>query len=124
MQEKKRVNVRSTESIISLGKSKRLAAMRESVEIGLDKDLSRKRNQPLFSGDKQEKALQQAREAVRQSIAKIKATYRQSMQNRLFALRFGTDEEINQMTLEKLFNILNINEGLTKGIAQKKFYEG
>ncbi len=120
MQEKRRVKSSGTEPIISLGRSKRLARIRKSVEVegSLDKDFPENGG---CTADRGKSELQQAREIIRQSIAKIKAGYRQGMQNRLFALRFGADEEINQMTLEKLFKMLNINQRLARDIAKVRY---
>ncbi len=120
MREKQQqVSVRSTESVISLGKSKRLTAMRKSVENRNDQGILQ--NKSLLNGNKEEMQLQQVRETIRQSIAKIKATYRQGMQNKLFALRYGSDEEINQMTLKRLFALLDINQSLARELAPKKY---
>lgn len=121
MQEKQKASAQNTELRISLGKSKRLAVMRQSVDMRTDKEVSQLTKNP--SGNKKERQRQEAREAIRQSIVKIKATYPQSMQNKLFALRYGSEEKINQMSLKKLFTLLSINQVLTKEIAECKFLE-
>ena len=121
MQEKQRASAQSTEPRISLGKSKRLAAMRQSVEMRIDKGVSQLTKKPC--GNKKERQIQEAREAIRQSIVKIKATYPQSMQNKLFALRYGSEEKINQMSLRKLFTLLSISQELTKEVAECEFLE-
>lgn len=43
------------------------------------------------------------------------------MQNKLFALRYGSEEKIQQMSLQQLFAVLNINQVLAKGVAELKF---
>ena len=121
MQEKQRASAQSTEPRISLGKSKRLAAMRQSVGMRIDKGVSQLTKKP--GGNKKERQIQEAREAIRQSIVKIKATYPQSMQNKLFALRYGSEEKINQMSLRKLFTLLDISQELTKEVAECEFLE-
>lgn len=121
MQEKQRASAQSTEPRISLGKSKRLAAMRQSVSMYTDKEVSQATTKP--SDNKKERQIQEAKAAVRQAIVEIKATYPQRMQNKLFALRYGSEEKINQMSLRKLFALLSINQGLAKEIAELKFQD-
>ncbi|NOR79694.1 MAG: hypothetical protein GQ529_02495, partial [Methyloprofundus sp.] len=100
MQEKQRFRVQSSEPIIGLGKSKRLMAMRESLESSASsKGVSQKK--PITN--KKEREIQQTRAAIRESIIGIKASYPPAMKNKLFALRYGSDAEINQMPLKKLF---------------------
>ena len=119
MQEKQRVSAESTQSIIELGKSKRLAAMRQSVEMCIDKETFQPKLKP--SDNKQERQIQQARVVIAQSIAKIKETFPQGKQNKLFALRYGSEEKINQMTLKKLYKLLNISQLVAKEIAGEKY---
>ena len=119
MQEKQRSRVQSAESIISLGKSKRLMAMRQSVGSGVAREVAQ--DKPITN--KKEREIQQARTAIRQSIATIKASYPQAMKNKLFALRYGSDEKINQMSLQKLFTLLNIKQVLAKEFADLKFQD-
>ena len=103
----------SAGSIIALGSSKRLAAMRKSVEVGVEAQVS----QHKPSANKKDNQVAMARVAIRERIAEIKATYPQGMQNRLFALRYGSDEKINQMSLQKLYILLGIKQRLAKEIA-------
>ena len=119
MQEKPRVSAESTQLRIDLGKSKRLAAMRESVEVRIDKQIFQPKQKP--SGSNKERQIKQAREVIAQSIVTIKATYPQAMQNKLFALRYGSEEKINQMSLKKLFKLLKISQELAKEIAGVKY---
>ena len=118
MQEKPRPRVQSAEAIVSLGTSKRLMAMRQSATSGTNREVSQHK-----IINKKEGEIQQARTAIRQSISTIKASYPQAMKNKLFALRYGSDEEINQMTLKKLFTLLNINQVLAKELAELKFQD-
>ncbi|NYT47668.1 MAG: hypothetical protein H0A75_09105 [Candidatus Methanofishera endochildressiae] len=59
--------------------------------------------------------------AIQKSITEIKATYSQGRQNKLFALRYGSEEKINQMGLQQLFTLLKISRVLAKDIAEIKF---
>ena len=119
MQEKPGLTVQSTEVRMSLGKSKRLAAMRRSVEKRVDEGGSQQRPGTF----KKDGEIQQARLAIRQRIAEIKATYPHGMQNKLFALRYGADEKIEQLSLKQLFVLLNIKQVLTKEIENHKLQE-
>ena len=119
MQEKQRVGVQSTELRISLGKSKRLAAMRQSVEMRVDKEVSQQKP----ATNKKDRETQLARLAISKRITEIKATYSPGMQNKLFALRYGSEEKIEQMSLKQLFVLLNIKQVLAKEIANLKFQE-
>ena len=119
MQEKQRVGVQSTEIRISLGKSKRLAAMGQSVEMCVDKEVSQQKS----AANKKDHEMQQARLAIVQTIAEIKASYPPGKQNKLFALRYGSEEKIDQMSLKQLFVLLNIKQVLAKEIANLKFQE-
>ena len=113
MQKKQKTTVQSTGSIVALGKSKRLAAMRKTIEVRVETQESKNK----FVVNKKETEIQQARAAIKQSIVKIKATYPQGRQNKLFALRYGSDEKINQMSLQKLYLLLGIKQTLPKEIA-------
>lgn len=117
--QKQRTTAQSTESIIGLGKSKRLAAIRHAVEMPVDKEILQQKYQPIVSN--KERQIQQARDVITQSIAKIKATFPQGKQKNLFALRYGSKEKINQMSLKKLFTLLNISEELAKEIAEVRY---
>ena len=119
MQEKQRVGVQSTELRISLGKSKRLAAMRQSVEMRVDKEVSQQKP----ATNKKDRETQLARLAISKRITEIKATYSPDMQNKLFALRYGSEEKIEQMSLKQLFVLLNIKQVLAKEIESLKFQE-
>ena len=78
MQDKQRFRVQSSEPIIGLGKSKRLMAMRQSLESGISsREASRKK--PITN--KKECEIQQARAAIRESIVRIKASYPPAMKN-------------------------------------------
>lgn len=107
------------ESLINLGKSKRLAAMRESIDMRVDKE--KVVAQKHFGAKNKEREIYQARIAIQQSIAEIKASYPQGRQNKLFALRYGSEEKINQMGLQQLFTLLKISRVLAKDIAEIKF---
>ena len=119
MQEKQKNAVQEAGTIIGLGKSKRLAAMRKTIEVRVETQESKDK----FVVNKKETEIQQARAAIRQSIAKIKATYPQGRQNKLFALRYGRNEKINQMSLQKLFTLLDIKQRLTKEVAVLKYQD-
>jgi|SaaInlStandDraft_4_1057021.scaffolds.fasta_scaffold00172_27 chorismate mutase len=110
--------VQGTASLITLGKSKRLAAMRESINRRVDKE---EVAQKYYGAKNKEREIQQARIEIKQSIAEIKATYPQGRQNKLFTLRYGSEEKINQMGLQQLFTLLKIRQVLAKDIAETKF---
>lgn len=120
MQDKQRFRAQSSDPIIGLGKSKRLMAMRQSLESGVG---GREASQQKPITNKKEIEIQQARTAIKQSIALIKASYPPAMKNKLFALRYGSDAEINQMSLQKLFTLLNIKRELAKEFAELKFQD-
>ncbi len=115
MQEKSKnyAQSESTGSVIALGKSKRLAALRKSVEVGVEARLP----QHKPGANKKDNQVVMARIVIRERVADIKATYPQGMQNKLFALRYGSDEKINQMSLQKLYILLGIKQRLAKEIA-------
>ncbi|RLA23087.1 MAG: hypothetical protein DRQ62_06915 [Gammaproteobacteria bacterium] len=121
MQEKQRASIQSGGSIVGLGKSKRLAAiaMRQSIELRDNKQIA----QPGIPGNKKARQIQEARAAIKAEIARIKATYPQGKQNKLFALRYGTEEKINQMSLQKILTLLNIKLVLAKEIAELEFLD-
>ena len=119
MQKNPKAVVQHPESLISLGKSKRLAAMRQSVVMRVEREVL-----PKNSGiNKKEDEIQQARLAISLRIAEIKATYPQGRQNKLFALRYGSEEKIKQMGLQQLFTLLKINQRVVKEIAELRFAE-
>ncbi|TXK96415.1 hypothetical protein BMR07_07425 [Methylococcaceae bacterium CS1] len=119
MQEKQKTVVQDTELLVGLGKSKRLMAMRESQAMR-PASTPVKKNQ-TFVVNKRDAEIKQARDLIEQNIIKIKASYPPGMQNKLFALRYGSEEKIQQMSLQQLFAVLNINQVLAKGVAELKF---
>jgi len=120
MQDKQRFHAQSSEPIIGLGKSKRLMAMRQSVKSSVG---NREASQKKSITNKKEGEIQQARAAIKQRIELIKTSYPPAMKNKLFALRYGSDAEINQMSLQKLFILLNIKQELAKEFAGLKFQD-
>lgn len=89
MQKKQSNRVQSTETIISLTKSKRLAAIRKSVEQHNEKvEIP---SPPV--ANKNNSQVEQARKAIRESMLEIKAGYPQGMQNKLFALTLWFSRE-------------------------------
>lgn len=113
MTDKSRVSIQEAGLLVELGKSKRLAAMRLSKELKVD-------SKPIKSKvnlNQNEMAVRQARELITQKIAEIKAAYPQGRQNKLFALRYGTEDKLNQLSLRQLFTLLKITENLANNIA-------
>ncbi len=117
-QEKQRPEVKTMQGLVRLGQSKRLAAMRDAQEQQLNKTLAQRQKS---RNNDEKNQLQQARYVVTQTIAKLKATYPQGMQNRLFALRYGSEEKINQMPLKKVFKLLGIKKALAKELTEVKY---
>ena len=121
MTEKSRVNIQETGLVVGLGKSKRLAAMRQSIESKVNVEPLKTKVKP--SAHKNETAIQQARALITQKIAEIKATYPQGRQNKLFALRYGSEDKLNQLSLKQLFTLLKVTEYLAKDISGVMFLE-
>jgi len=121
MTNKSRVSIQEAGLLVGLAKSKRLAAMCPDKEIKVDIQPMKSRVKPDF--DRNERAVRQARELIMQKIAEIKAAYPQGRQNKLFALRYGTEDKLNQLSLKQLFTLLKITESLAKDIADIIFLE-
>ncbi|OQK17664.1 hypothetical protein AU255_07310 [Methyloprofundus sedimenti] len=119
MQKKTRAVVQNTESIISLGKSKRLAAIRKSQEIPPE-NLS---HQLKPCANKREEHISLARKLITQKIAKIKSTLPLGKQNKLFDLRYGSEQKLNQLGLQQLYTLLSISQELAKEIREVKYLE-
>lgn len=117
MRDKQRTVVQSTESLISLGKSKRLAAMRKSQEVHAES--VPQSGKPFAS--KKAQQISQAREIIAQKIAKIKSTLPSGKQSKLFALRYGTEQKISQLSLQKLYALLKIGQELAIEIRDVKY---
>lgn len=120
MLDKQKVEVKNSKTLIGLGKSKRLADMRQSVEQHAAKK-SAGRNHEGNKGQLTQQA--QARDLVRLKIAEIKSSYPQGMQGKLFALRYGSEENINQMGLQQLFKLLDIRQNIAREICKIKLKE-
>lgn len=119
MRDKPRVKVQSTAPLVGLVKSKRLQAMRQSFE-----KIDKKEESDLPAiVNKKERDIYLAREVIRLKIVEIKASYPQSMQKKLFAIRYSSEEKINQMGLQQLFTLLDINQSIAKEIALLKYQE-
>jgi len=119
MSDKSRVKIEAANLVVDLGKSKRLAAIRQSLSSAKTSDNPVKKQQPKL--DKKELAIKVARDLISQKIAEIKASYPQGRQNKLFALRYGSEDGLQKMTLKELFAVLKISEGLAKELADVKF---
>lgn len=117
MKEKSRAVVQNSGLVVSLDKSKRLAAMRQSQESRAIVDVKQK----TFTGSKKEQGVQHARDLIRQRIAKLKSSYPVGKQTRFFTLRYASEEQINQMTLQQLFTLLKISKPLDKDIGGMLF---
>ncbi len=122
MTEKSRVNIQEASLVVGLGKSKRLAAMRQAIESKVNVEPIKSKIKPNLN--KNETAIQQARELITQKIAEIKTTYPQGRQNKLFALRYGSEDKLNQLSLKQLFSLLKMTEHLAKDISDVVFLEG
>jgi len=122
MTEKSRVNIQEASLVVGLGKSKRLAAMRQAIESKVN--VEPLKTKVKLSAHKNETAIQQARELITQKIAEIKATYPQGRQNKLFALRYGSEDKLNELSLKQLFSLLKMTEYLAKDISDVMFLEG
>ncbi|NOQ76362.1 MAG: hypothetical protein GQ475_00945 [Methylococcaceae bacterium] len=122
MTEKFRVNVQEAGLVVGLGKSKRLSAMRQAIEPKVNVEPTKSKVKPNLN--KNETAIQQARELITQKIAEIKAAYPQGRQNKLFALRYGSEDKLNQLSLKQLFTLLKMTEYLAKDISDVMFLEG
>ncbi|NOQ64075.1 MAG: hypothetical protein GQ582_06145 [Methyloprofundus sp.] len=121
MENKQKVTVQATQGIVGLGKSKRLAAMRQSTQQKAEKLVVKDKQK--FNINKKEAQVEQARVFIKQCMLEIKASYPQGMQNKLFALRYGNEEKINQMSLRQLFGLFNIQQSLAQELAEFKFKE-
>ncbi len=121
MTDKSRVSIQEAGFLVELGKSKRLAAMRLSKELKVDSKPIKAKVKPNLNQN--EMAVRQARELILQKIAEIKAAYPKGRQNKLFALRYGTEDKLNQLSLKQLFTLLKITENLANNIADVIFSE-
>jgi len=121
MADKSRASIQEAGLVVSLGKSKRLAAMRQSMEPKVNVEPIKSKVKPNLN--KNETAIQQARELITQKIAGLKATYPQGRQNKLFALRYGTEDKLNQLSLKQLFTLLKVTDNLAKDISEVIFLE-
>ncbi len=122
MANKSRVSVQEADLVVGLGNSKRLAAMRQTIESKVNVEPFKTKVKPALNNN--ETAIQQARELIVRKITAIKATYPQGRQNKLFALRYGAEDKLNQLSLKQLFALLKMTEDLAKGIAEVEFLEG
>jgi hypothetical protein len=58
---------------------------------------------------------------IRQVIADIKSAYPVGRQNSFFALRYASEEQLSELSLQEVFALLNIRQGLSKQIKQVKY---
>ncbi|GFO70994.1 hypothetical protein BJAS_P0189 [Bathymodiolus japonicus methanotrophic gill symbiont] len=117
MHDKQRTVARITDSLVSLGKSKRLAAMRKSQQVELEKTLQ---SAKPFSGKKAQQ-ISQARENIEQKIAEIKSALPAGKQSKLFALRYGSEQKIIQLSVQQLYVLLKIKQELAIEIRDVKY---
>ncbi|MDF1582093.1 MAG: hypothetical protein RQ733_13680 [Methyloprofundus sp.] len=122
MVDKSRASIKEVGLVIGLAKSKRLAAMRQTIGSKVYVEPIKLKIKPNLN--KNETAIQQARELINLKIAEIKATYPQGRQNKLFALRYGPEDKLSQLSLQQLFALLKITENLPKDIAEVIFLDG
>ncbi|MBE0468736.1 MAG: hypothetical protein IBX55_04410 [Methyloprofundus sp.] len=122
MVDKSRASIQEVGLVIGLAKSKRLATMRQGIESKVYVEQIKPKIK--LNLNKNATAIQQARELITLKIAEIKATYPQGRQNKLFALRYGAEDKLSQLSLQQLFALLKITENLPKDIAEVIFLDG
>jgi len=118
MKGKQKVTVKTNETLVSLGNSKRLTAMRQSIVETAQLDLS-KNNKTVLN--KTEQGIPFAQALIRKKIAAIKSSYPPGKQKKFFALRYASEEELKQMSLQDLFSLLKIREPLAGKLRAVKY---
>ncbi|BCG63296.1 MAG: hypothetical protein methR_P0995 [Methyloprofundus sp.] len=109
----------SVGSLVGLGNSKRLAAMRKSIKAPVESEPFKGESKKRLNNE--ERDIKQARQLVKQVIADIKSKYPAGQQNSFFALRYTSEEQLNQLSLQEVFELLKISQVLPKKIMQVKF---
>lgn len=115
MIEKQRVKVQQVTSIIHLRNSKRLMMIRQSLN---QEGVREKEAQSSRIKRPQECDIETVRERVSQEIVKIKAGYPKNMKDKLFSLRYGSEEKINEMSFQEIFTLLKIKGEIERGIRE------
>ncbi len=118
MKNKQKITVKTNETLVSLGSSQRLVAMRQSL-VATTQFNATKNNLPILN--EAEQGIQYAQALIQQRISAIKSRYPQGKQGKFFALRYATEEKLRQMTLQDLFVLLNIQEPLAHELKTVKY---
>ncbi len=109
-------------NLVGLGNSKRLAAMRKSIKAPVEPESFKGESKQRLSNEGRD--IKQARQLVKQVIADIKSKYPAGQQNSFFALRYTSEEQLNQLSLQEVFILLKIKQKLPKNIMRIKFIGG
>ncbi|WP_428353729.1 hypothetical protein [Methyloprofundus sp.] len=120
MQDKPGAVAQNSTTLINLGRSKRLAAMRQSQQRP-ENSLSSTRQKSVVN--KRDFEIQEARELIAQRMLKIKSSYSPGMQNKLFVLRYGTEQKMSQLNLQQLYTLLCMPQKLSKEIKEVGYQE-
>jgi len=116
MKDQQKVTVRTNETLVGLGNSRRLTVMRQSIIKTARLDLS-KNNKPILNGT--ERDIQLAQALIQKKIAAIKSNYPQGKREKFFALRYASEEKLKQMSLQELFSLLKIREPLASDLRRE-----
>jgi len=112
MSNKSVVTSESFSGVVNLGKSKRLAGMRASIQ-----KLEKKKvvNKVALS------TVDQARVLIDQTISEIKLAYPEGKRNSLFKLRYASEQTIAQMTVGEVFKLLKLDDKQFKKVLVEQY---
>jgi hypothetical protein len=109
--DEKSVTISKNRLLVPLGKSKKLAALRQQSEaLQTIEKKPAQRDEILSSGLNKEVngLIKAAQEDINAKIDAIMASYPPGKKNKLFALRYGSPESIKQMAMKTIFTRLGL----------------
>ena len=119
--DEKRVTISESRLLVPLGKSKKLAALRQqSQALQTSENNSVKRDEIVSTGLNKEAngLLKAAQEQINAKIDAIMASYPQCKKNKLFMLRYGSPESIKQMAMKAIFTRLGLVQPKRFGLIE------
>ncbi|MDD5461765.1 MAG: hypothetical protein PHG00_09045 [Methylococcales bacterium] len=113
--------------LVPLAKSKKLAALRkQSQSLQSVEKTPVTHDETISSGLKRQVKglLKEAREQINAKVDAIMASYPPAKKNKMFTLRYGSIENIQQMNMKAIFTYLNIAKPKNFALIENLDYSG
>ncbi|TAL42546.1 MAG: hypothetical protein EPN89_17435 [Methylovulum sp.] len=114
--ERQKVQLNECSLLVSVGKSKKLAAMRSKIQTAAAAPVVQPANRAMNSDLSREAAaeLKIAQRLIDETCAEIMSRFPQGKQRSLFNIRFGSEDALKAMGIQTAFKTLGIDHHRVK----------